>query len=83
MTDREEEIRGFKARRVAGQDNPGGRLHSRFCLKGGIAMGKTVLKYVGHTAALVAISWFLLLVGQFTELQLVSIPILAIARVLP
>ncbi len=46
-------------------------------------MGKTVLKYTGHTAALVAIGWFLLLVGQLTELQLVSIPILAIARVLP
>ena len=46
-------------------------------------MGKTVLKYAGHTTALVTIGWFSFLVGQLTELPLVSIPLLAIARVLP
>ena len=46
-------------------------------------MGKTVLQYAGHTTALVAIGWFSFLVGQLTELPLVSIPLLAIARVLP
>ena len=46
-------------------------------------MVKTVLQYNGHTTALVAIGWFLFFVGQLTELSLVSIPLLAIARVLP
>ena len=46
-------------------------------------MVKTVLNYAGHTTALVVIGWFLFLVGQLTELPLVSIPLLAIARVLP
>ena len=46
-------------------------------------MGKTVLKSTGHTTALVAIGWFSFLVGQLTELSCISIPLLAIARVLP
>ena len=46
-------------------------------------MVKTVLQYPGHTTALVAIGWFSFLIGQLTELPLVSIPLLAIARVLP
>ena len=46
-------------------------------------MVKTVLKYAGHTAALVAIGWVSFIAGQLTELPLVSIPLLAIARVLP
>ncbi len=46
-------------------------------------MGKTVLQYAGQTTALVTIGWFSFLVGQLTELPLVSIPLLAIARVLP
>lgn len=46
-------------------------------------MGKTVLQYAGHTTALVAIGCFSFFVGQLTELLFVSIPLLAIARVLP
>ena len=46
-------------------------------------MAKTVLTYAGHTTALVAIGWFSFLAGQLTELPLFSIPLLAIARVLP
>ena len=42
-------------------------------------MGKTVLQYAGHTTALGAIGWFSFLVGQLTELPLVSIALLAIA----
>ncbi len=46
-------------------------------------MVKNVRKYTGHLTALVAIGWFSFLAGQLTELPLVSIPLLAIARVLP
>ena len=46
-------------------------------------MVKNVLRYTGHTTALVAVGWFSFLVGQLTELPLVSITLLAIARVLP
>ena len=46
-------------------------------------MVKTVQQYAGHTTALVAVGWFSFLVGQLTELSLVSILLLAIARVLP
>ena len=46
-------------------------------------MAKTVLKYAGHTTALVVIGWFSFLAGQLTELPLFSIPLMAIARVLP
>lgn len=46
-------------------------------------MVKIVLQYAGHMTALVAIGWFSFLVGQLSELPLVSIPLLAIARVLP
>ena len=53
------------------------------CLRGGIAMAKIVLKYAGHTTALGAIGWFSLFVGQLTESPLISILVLAIARVLP
>ena len=54
-----------------------------FITKGGIAMVKNVRKYAGHTTALVVIGWFLFLGGQLTELPLVSMLLLAIARVLP
>lgn len=46
-------------------------------------MVKTVLKFAGHRTALAAIGWCSFIAGQLTELTLVSIPILAIARVLP
>ncbi len=46
-------------------------------------MVKKVLQYAGHTTALVVIGWFSFLVGQLTELPLATIPLLAIARVLP
>ena len=47
-------------------------------------MVKTVLKYAGHTTALlVVIGWISFLAGQLTEFPVVSIPLLAIARVLP
>ena len=46
-------------------------------------MVKTVRQIAGQTTALVAVGWILFLVGQLTQLPLVSIPLLAIARVLP
>ena len=46
-------------------------------------MVKTVQQYAGHRTALVAVGWLSFLVGQLTELSLVSILLLAIARVLP
>lgn len=46
-------------------------------------MVKRVLQYAGHMTALVALGWFSFLVGQLTELPLVSIPLSVIARVLP
>ena len=46
-------------------------------------MVKRVLKYTGQTTALVVIGWISFFVGQLTELPLGSIPLLAIARVLP
>ena len=46
-------------------------------------MAKRVLKYAGHTTALVVMGSVSFIVGQLTELPLGSIPLLAIARVLP
>lgn len=46
-------------------------------------MKKKVLQYAGPTTALVVIGWLSFLAGQLTEFPLVSIPLLAIARVLP
>jgi len=46
-------------------------------------MVKTVLSHPGLTTALVVFGWFSFLVGLLTEHPLVSIPLLAIARVLP
>ena len=46
-------------------------------------MVKKVQTYAGQMPALVVIGWFSFLVGQLAELPLVSIPLLAIARVLP
>lgn len=80
---REEVIRGLRARRVAEQETPGVRFPSGTHLKGGRAMKKTVLQYAGPTTALVVIGWLSFLVGQLMEFPLVSIPLLAIARVLP
>ena len=83
MKSLEEIIRGLRARRDAEQDSPGDRLQSGNHPKGGLAMVKTVLTYAGHTTALVVIGWISFLAGQLTEFPLVSIPLLAIARVLP
>ena len=46
-------------------------------------MVKTVLTYTGLTTALVVFGWFSFVGGLLTEHPLVSIPLLAIARVLP
>ena len=46
-------------------------------------MVKIVLQYAGYTTALVVIGWISFLVGQLGEFPLVSILLLAIARVLP
>ena len=48
-------------------------------------MVKRVLKYTGRriTTALVVMGWISFFVGQLTEFPLGSIPLLAIARVLP
>ena len=46
-------------------------------------MVKTVLSHPGFPTALVVCGWLSFLVGQLTEHPLVSIPLLAIARVLP
>lgn len=46
-------------------------------------MVKNVLRKPGFTTALVVVGWLSFLVGHLVELPLVSIPLKAIARVLP
>lgn len=76
-------IRGLRARRSAEQ----GRLGDRRLLvsnpKGGDVMVETVHSKPGLTTALVAIGWLSFVVGALTQSPLLSIPLLAIARVLP
>lgn len=76
-------VRGFRALRSAEQGSPGDRLRSRQNPKGGGAMVKTVLSHTGLTTALVVFGWLSFLVGLLNEQPLVSIPLLAVARVLP
>jgi hypothetical protein len=46
-------------------------------------MVKNVLQEPGFTTALVALGWLSFLIAHLVELPLVSIPLKAIARVLP
>jgi hypothetical protein len=46
-------------------------------------MVKNVLNKPGFTAALVVLGWLSFLIGHLIEVPLVSIPLKAIARVLP
>ncbi len=46
-------------------------------------MVKTVLKQAGLSTALVVIGWVSFLAGQITDVPIVSVPLMAIARVLP
>jgi len=77
---------GLRARRVAEQDSPGDRpSKARESRKGGIAMVKKVLGISGSRmrTALVVLGWISFLVGLAVKQPAFSIPLRAIARVLP
>lgn len=77
---------GLRARRVAEQGNPGDRpSKARESRKGGIAMVKKVLAISGSRmrTALVVLGWISFLVGLAVKQPAFSIPLRAIARVLP
>ena len=73
----------LRARRVAEQGSPGDRTFSGLFAKGGDVMVKTVRYKPGFTTALVAIGWLSFVVGLLLADPLLSIPLLALARVLP
>lgn len=78
-----EQLGGFRARRSAEQESLGDRLNLGSFSRGGTAMVKNVLGKAGHSTALVVIGWVLFVAGSLLSSPHVSIPLLAVARVLP
>lgn len=74
---------GFRARFSAVQDTPGDRFQCSSFLKGGGIMVKNMFRIPDYTTALVALGWFSFILGQLVMCPLISIPLMAIARVLP
>jgi len=73
----------FRARFSAVRDNPGDRFQCSSFLRGGGIMVKNMFRISGYTTALVALGWFSFILGQLVMCPWVSIPLKAIARVLP
>lgn len=74
---------GLRARRSAEQDSLGDRLGSGPKPNGGTVMVKNVLSKAGRKTALVVIGWIAFFAGVLSSTPTVSIPLMAIARVLP